>query len=111
MKTYHVAAETGSCSPDYKRWEEKATCGHNHKTVEAAEKCKEKLQRSYCQHGRIAGMLCRNCLGGIARSQETSALWYNATIHNQDGERLEQQGYDEFLDSPEHLNSRKAAAK
>ena len=84
--TYSVVVETGSCDPTYKRWEERAHCGHAHKTREAAERCMEKLTRMYCQHGRAAGTPCRHCLG-FAQSQNTSAKWYNATIHNQHGER------------------------
>ena len=84
--TYTAVVESGSCSMDSKRWEERATCGHAHKTIEAAEACLTKKQRSYCNHGRIAGTLCRHCCG-YAQSQSTSALWYNGTIHNQHGER------------------------
>jgi hypothetical protein len=28
---YYAVVESGSCSPDYKRWEERETCGHAHK--------------------------------------------------------------------------------
>lgn len=84
---YSVVVESGSCSTDYKRWEEKEHCGHQHKTIDGAEKCREKLTRSYCNHGRVAGSPCKSCLG-YAQRQSTSAKWYNATIHNQDGERI-----------------------
>lgn len=72
MSTYRVVVETGSCSmPDNNptRWEYRTTCGHLHRTREAAEKCLARLQRTD-KHG--------NC----------SALWYNARIHNQNGERV-----------------------
>jgi hypothetical protein len=87
-ETYSVVVESGSCDPTYTRWEEKAHCGHNHKTIEAAEKCMEKLTRSYCNHGHTAGTPCRECLG-YAQSQSTSGKWYGARIHNQNGERVE----------------------
>ena len=53
---------------DYQRWEERENCGHAHRTIEAAEACKGRLTK-------------RNKRG------ECSARWYNATIHNQSGER------------------------
>ena len=86
-RTYTAVVETGSSSMDRNRWEELATCGHAHKTVEAAEACLAKKQRWYCNHGRIAGTLCRHCLG-YAQGQSTSALWHNGTIHNNLGERI-----------------------
>lgn len=85
--TYTAVVETGSCSMDRLRWEERATCGHAHKTIEAAAACLAKKRRSYCNHGRIAGALCKHCLG-YAQSHSASALWYNGTIHNQNGERV-----------------------
>jgi hypothetical protein len=84
--TYTAVVETGSCSPDYKRWETRTDCGHAHKTREAAEKCLAKKQTSYCNHGRVAGTPCRHCLG-YAQNHSTSALWYNGNIHNQNSER------------------------
>ena len=86
-ETYSAVVESGSCSPDYQRWEERATCGHAHRTIEAAQACLARKTRWYCQHGRPAGGRCRHC-GGSARAQSTSALWYNSTIHNQRGERI-----------------------
>lgn len=88
-QTFSAVVESGSCSTDYKRWEERATCGHAHRTIEAAKQCLNKKQRYYCQHGRPANSGCRHCLGSIARAQNTSALWYTGTIHNQHGERVE----------------------
>lgn len=86
--TYSAVVESGSCSMDGRRWEERTSCGHKHKTIEAAQACLSKKQRYYCQHGRPAKSLCRHCLGGQAHAQNTSALWYNGKIHNQNGERI-----------------------
>ena len=85
---YSVVVESGSCSPDYKRWEERVNCGHKHKTIEAAQKCQTKLTRRYCNHGRIAHTPCAACLG-YAQAQSTSATWYNSTIHDQFEQRVE----------------------
>lgn len=71
---------------DYNRWEEKAHCGHAHRTIEAAQKCLDKKQQGYCNHGRPVGSLCKHCLG-FAQFHTTSALWYNGKIHNEKGER------------------------
>lgn len=85
-KGFKAVVESGSYSPDGKRFEEREDCGHLHKTIEAAEKCLAKKQTSYCNHGRKAGAPCRQC-NGYAQSHSTSALWYNGRVHNQDGER------------------------
>ncbi len=87
MKTerYSAVVQTGSCSMDQQHWEERANCGHAHKTIEAAEKCLLKKQRYYCDHDRPAGSACKHC-GGVARAKHTSALWYNGRIHNQSQE-------------------------
>lgn len=82
-----VVVESGSCSTDFTRWEERAHCGHAHRSIEAAKKCMAKLTRYYCNHGRAAGTACRRCLG-YAQAHSTSAKWYGATFHNQRGERL-----------------------
>jgi hypothetical protein len=89
MTHYRVVVESGSCSPDYRRWEEQAHCGHKHRTIGAAEKCLAKLTRYVCQHGRPAHSLCGQCLGGFARADNTSAYWWGARIHNQEGERVD----------------------
>lgn len=86
-ETYSAVAETGSCSLDYKRWEEKANCGHKHRTIAAAQKCLSRKQQSFCNHGRVAGTPCKYC-NGYAQSNSTSAIWYNGRIHNQNGERV-----------------------
>jgi hypothetical protein len=65
---FTVAVETGNTSMDYRSHEQRCTCGHKHKTREAAEKCQEKLTRR-------------------DKSGNCSALWYNSRIHNQDSER------------------------
>jgi hypothetical protein len=85
--TYSAVVETGSSDPTYTRWEERVNCGHAHKTIEAAQKCLAHHQRSYCNHGHVAGTLCKRCLGR-AQAYSTSGLWYNGRIHNQDGERV-----------------------
>lgn len=82
---YTVVVESGSCSMDYKHWEERVTCGHKHKSLETALKCMRHLTRWYCQHGHVAGTPCAQCLG-YSQAQETSATWYNATIHHADDE-------------------------
>ena len=88
QETYSVVVESGSCSEDFKAWEERANCGHAHRTIVAAESCMKKLTRWYCHHGRPAGTNCGSC-GGYAQRNNTSARWYNACIHNQDSERVE----------------------
>ena len=84
---YHAVVETGGCSPDYQRWEAKFTCGHAHKTIESAEKCLSLKKRYYCYHSRITGTPCKYCQG-YAKSNITSALWYNGRIHTLNGERI-----------------------
>ena len=84
---YRVVVESGSHSEDGKRWEEKAWCGHNHKSMAAAEKCMEKSTRWYCQHGIVAGRPCGQCLG-YAQRQQTNAKWWGATIHDEDNRRV-----------------------
>ncbi len=86
-KWYVAVVESGSCSMDRMRWEEKTTCGHKHKTQAAAEKCLASHQTSYCNHGHVAGSPCKQCLG-YAQSHSTSALWYNGTIHDDQGRRV-----------------------
>ena len=85
-ETYSAVVESGSCSNDYRRWDERLSCGHAHRTIEAAKKCLASKRTMYCEHGRKAGLPCRHCLG-YAHGQTCSAAWYNGTIHTQDGER------------------------
>jgi len=84
---FYAVTETGSCSIDFKTWEEKENCGHAHKSLEAAKNCLKKQQRSYCNHGHVAGTPCAKCFG-FAQNQSTNADWYNGTIHNQHGEKV-----------------------
>lgn len=86
--TYTAVVESGSCSEDYTRWEERYTCGHKHRSIAAAYKCMQRKQRWYCPHGRISGTPCSQC-GGYAQGSTTSADWYNATIHNQNQGRVD----------------------
>ena len=86
--TYSAVVESGSCSRDYTRWEERLNCGHKHKTIKAAEACLAKKRQWYCMHGRRQGLPCKGCLG-LAKGDHTSADWYNGTIHNQNEERVD----------------------
>lgn len=87
-ETYSVVVESGSCDRTYTYWEERANCGHAHKSVEVAVRCMAKLTRWYCNHGRVQGKPCSHCLG-YAQRHSTSARWYNARLHNQDGQRID----------------------
>ena len=69
---YSAVVESGSCSMDYKRWEERVNCGHAHKTVAAAEACGAKHYDSRYVNG----------------SWQASARWHGYTVHNQNGERV-----------------------
>lgn len=74
--TYTATVETGSHSimPDATgkiRWETYATCGHRHRSYEAAERCGER-RRNY-----------------DPKTQTCSALWYNYRIHDNHGHRVE----------------------
>ena len=84
---YRAVVETGTCDMDGRYWEERETCGHNHRSIETASACLAKKQRGWCNHGRPAGSLCARCYG-YAKYHVTSALWYRGTIHNQDCERV-----------------------
>lgn len=78
---FSAVVESGSCSMDRKRWEERAHCGHKHRTYAAAEKCGEKHRGA---HYSATG------------SWECSALWYHFSVHNQFGECLG--GQEDFWD-------------
>ena len=71
-ETYCAVVESGSCSPDYKRWEERKNCGHRHRTAAAAEKCGAKHYDAKYVNG----------------SWQASAAWHGYRVHNQDGERV-----------------------
>lgn len=73
-KTVYIAVvESGSCSNDFSRWGEIQSCGHRHKTYEAAKKCLDRqINARYTRFGWRA-----------------SANWYcGGAIHNQHGERV-----------------------
>ena len=89
MERYSVVVESGSCSMDYRQWEERAHCGHAHKSIDAAKACMAKLTRRFCQHGKPGGTPCRYCLGSRAQGYSTSAQWFGATLHTQDGARVD----------------------
>lgn len=71
-ETYSAVVESGSCSPDYKSWEERMNCGHTHKTFEAALACGKKNYAEKWVNG----------------SWQASAAWHGYTVHNQNGERI-----------------------
>lgn len=64
-QTFSAVVETGSCCASYRSWEESATCGHRHRTVEDAEAC----------------------LRGLAA--QSSRWHFRGTIHDQNGERVD----------------------
>jgi hypothetical protein len=71
---YYAVVETGSCSTDYKRWEERRNCGHAHRTVAAAERCGA---RHYDAHySKLTG------------SWQANADWHGYTVHDQHGQRV-----------------------
>lgn len=71
-ETYSAVVESGSCSTDYKRWEERRNCGHAHRSIGAAEKCGAKHYNSRYENG----------------TWTASAAWHGYTVHNQNGERV-----------------------
>lgn len=71
-ETYSAVVESGSCSRDYKHYEERLNCGHAHKTYEAAMACGRKNYDAKCVNGRW----------------QANADWHGFCIHNQDGERV-----------------------
>ena len=73
---YKAVVESGSCSTDYRYWEERKDCGHLHKTYEAAKKCGAKHYGAHYVRG----------------SWQANADWHGYTIHNQHGERVDQFG-------------------
>lgn len=67
-KYYTVAFESGSWSEFADpglgcRYEAHGTCGHHHRTIETAERCKDKLR------------------------QKNDASWLSASVHDPDGHR------------------------
>ena len=69
---YSAVVESGSCSPDYQRFEERVHCGHAHKTREAAERCGVAHYGAHYTNG----------------SWSACADWHGYTIHNQNEERV-----------------------
>jgi hypothetical protein len=74
-KGFSAVVESGSCSVDYRRWEERRNCGHLHRTVDAAEACGAK---HYASH-----------INELTHSWEANADWHGYTVHDQDGKRVE----------------------
>jgi hypothetical protein len=70
---YKAVVESGSCSNNREFWEERAECGHLHKTIAAADACGKKLRGEHWEGGRWT----------------CSAQWYNYTIHDEDGRKVE----------------------
>ena len=78
-QTYKAVVESGSCSTDYRYWEERIHCGHAHKTYAAAEKCGAAHYNARYVHG----------------SWQANADWHGYKIHNQEGERVAEDGMTE----------------
>jgi hypothetical protein len=60
---FTVAIE-GNCIPGTVQWEDVITCWHKHRTVESANKCR------------------------MRKAERVNVKWFNAYIHNQNGERV-----------------------
>jgi len=80
---YTVANTDGSIIDAQGRYVRDAittTCGHLHRTIEAAEDCKERLQMQRCNCGapwsRAQGTMAHYPHGGPV----CSAKWYNAKV-------------------------------
>lgn len=82
-----VVRDPNSWSVSTGKHEVRAHCGHKHKTIAAAQACYERLTASQCQHGRKAGLPCRQCLG-YAQAQSWSATWRNANLEDQAGNQV-----------------------
>lgn len=54
-------------------------CGHNHRSIKTAEKCKDKLQKIYYPFKGSTG--------------ETAAKWYHADIKRFDGSETTHEDY------------------
>lgn len=70
-KGFTAVVESGSCDETYTYWEERLSCGHLHKTQEAATKCGAKHYGSKYVRG----------------SWQASAAWHGYKVHDQDGRR------------------------
>jgi hypothetical protein len=73
--------------------EELANCGHNHKTAEAAEACRAKLQRSWCLCGRTSASYAPCC--GTPHNS-TSARWYHAQVEASNAAEVHAAEYDHY---------------
>jgi len=72
-KPYYMAVvETGWHSPDCKRYEEKRTCGHKHKSITAAALCGEKNYASRELDGNWTA----------------NAAWHLWTVHDDGQQRV-----------------------
>ncbi len=71
--TYSAVVESGSCSTDYQRWEERKNCGHAHKTPGAALECGKKHYAAKYVNG----------------SWQARAAWHGYKIHDQHGRRVD----------------------
>ena len=61
-----------------------ATCGHKHRTRQAADTCLDKLTASHCLHGVTTGKRCYQCSGWTAKFDSTSLLWRGAAVEQAD---------------------------
>lgn len=59
-----------------------ASCGHRHRTRQAAESCRDKLTVSHCLHGVTTGKRCYRCSGWTAKFDSTSLLWRGAAVED-----------------------------
>lgn len=69
---FYAVVESGSCSQDYKRWEERQNCGHAHKSPAAAEACGKKHYTAKYVNG----------------SWQACAAWHGYTVHDEIGQRV-----------------------
>ena len=58
----------------------KRTCGHKHRSREAAQRCFDKLTRSTCLHGVGVGKQCKQCDNWIAQYYSEPLDWKDAEI-------------------------------
>ena len=74
METFKAVVETGSCSigPEPRRWEERFTCGHAHRTARAAYEC---LDRLHARHRELNKLV-------------ESAKWYDGRVHDSGHRRV-----------------------
>jgi hypothetical protein len=83
--TYSVVAfnqSTWSYRNGIQIFDETAHCGHNHKTIAAAEACMANLTEWRCLCGHTTSHRATCC--GTPRNS-TSARWYHSEIRDSDG--------------------------